>query len=814
MTDSVQNTVTGPVTGNVIQGKTVNVSLPVPERPAEDQLAALVRRQWEDEANVRGLTGAVPMPVRWDARQLGSLGGRASLDEVLTGICSLKPIRLIVTGPGGAGKSSLAVLLVLALLRKRKPGEPVPVLLSLSDWVPGQKESLDDWVIRRIREDYGELSARPGESRARQLVDEGRIVPVLDGLDELMPLPRTETLIAIDRWRASVDAPLVLLSRPEAFNAVSSTGSELRNLPVIRAHPMTPEAARDYLADKCADTQRPLWAELFKDPNGPVATALSSPLMVWLATKVYADGSRDPRELLDHAGQREDVERHLLDELLPALYTQGPAPASVPHPVRRYEVERARTHHRFLARQSVRGRTQDIAWWQLRAVLTDPLVWGGVVMVAVTLFGSAMSYGETALFSLVRHFAPETPFTTTVRTITSVALAAAVLTVTTRAGARQFFAGIEARPRRLAGPRRQAVMATLTVAPVLAELVAPTNRLATIVVLLPLAFSSVVLTRPVEYETATRPRALLKNERRIAITEAGFVGSAAAGAFAASSRPLLSLGMFLASFACSALACLAMSRWGRWAATRFELAVRGCLPWDAMTFLEDARRLGMLRRTGGIYQYRHAELRGRLAGAGPEQADPGTEPPAPVLVRSTGSQGRALRRGMAAMMAPNIALVLVVPPFVFGDGYRAALHTVWDRVITGGLLLPELAGVLLIGSLLFWAVGSELRVDAEGIALGKRRRVRLRWDEVTAVRVHPHEIPGRRPEYVLEAKPRNSRDVPQATRTCDGWVEVWYLDHESTLPLDLEAALTRFAGHRWPPKAPPAVTKAVRRGRR
>ena len=44
--------------------------------------------------------------------------------------------RLAVLGPPGAGKSSLAVLLALELLRERSPDDPVPVILPLTTWDP------------------------------------------------------------------------------------------------------------------------------------------------------------------------------------------------------------------------------------------------------------------------------------------------------------------------------------------------------------------------------------------------------------------------------------------------------------------------------------------------------------------------------------------------------------------------------------------------------------------------------------------------------------------------------------------------------
>lgn len=40
---------------------------------------------------------------------------------------------------------------------------------------------------------------------------------------------------------------------------------------------------------------------------------------------------------------------------------------------------------------------------------------------------------------------------------------------------------------------------------------------------------------------------------------------------------------------------------------------RGCVPGRMMRFLGDAHRIGLLRRVGPVYQFRHAKLQDRLA---------------------------------------------------------------------------------------------------------------------------------------------------------------------------------------------------------
>ncbi len=80
----------------------------------------------------------------------------------------------------------LARLLMAELLKNPKPGEPVPVFLSLWSWDPSQ-ERLHKWMTRRIGELYPELRdvSTYGPTAVSSLVDQGLVLPILDGLDAL-----------------------------------------------------------------------------------------------------------------------------------------------------------------------------------------------------------------------------------------------------------------------------------------------------------------------------------------------------------------------------------------------------------------------------------------------------------------------------------------------------------------------------------------------------------------------------------------------------------------------------------------------------
>jgi hypothetical protein len=73
---------------------------------------------------------------------------------------------------------------------------------------------------------------------------------------------------------------------------------------------------------------------------------------------------------------------------------------------------------------------------------------------------------------------------------------------------------------------------------------------------------------------------------------------------------------------------LLYTAWGRWLVATSWLRLHGRLPSSLMEFLEDAHRRGVLRQSGGVYQFRHARLQARLAVANTESTTSVVLPPA------------------------------------------------------------------------------------------------------------------------------------------------------------------------------------------
>ncbi|AEW99697.1 Sio3 (plasmid) [Streptantibioticus cattleyicolor NRRL 8057 = DSM 46488] len=404
------------VHGPVIQARAIgNVSL-VPSPPtardglgdAADRLARATRDQWRREEERRKLRDPVPLLVRWRpaAEDLtdhwanihgsadGSVRHPLPLAGRLDGITDLHrrvpSRRLVVLGRPGSGKTVLTIRFVLELLRARTDSaDPVPVLFNLGTW--GPDTPLRDWLVGQLERDHPALAEpRPGgpaTTWAAALVGADRILPVLDGFDEIAGGLRRRALEALNDTNP---LPLLLTSRHDAYAAAvagsraltAAAAVELTDLSLAEVAQYLPRTARrmaagatrwdDVLADLRDHPERPARARL--------VTALTTPLMVALARAVYSDlPDRDPGELLDGDRFRtvEAIEDHLLDSFLPAVYRDE-------RPARRDRHVRGLT---FLARHLTRLGTHDLEWWNLGGTLGRPTRTAVVGTVAGAAFG-------------------------------------------------------------------------------------------------------------------------------------------------------------------------------------------------------------------------------------------------------------------------------------------------------------------------------------------------------------------------------------------------------------------------------------------
>uniref|UniRef100_UPI00357154FF NACHT domain-containing NTPase n=1 Tax=Streptomyces brasiliensis TaxID=1954 RepID=UPI00357154FF len=279
------------------------------QAPDTTALAALLARQvtlaeTRERTRLLGDVGT-PIDVRFTLRpapahNAAGAGPHGSLSGVIDYYRRLQPGRLVITGAAGSGKTVLAIELLLALVENRGPRDPVPVRMSLASWtrMPTATAARDIgdavrmWMRRHLIETY-----RLSRAAATALVEDGLILPVLDGLDEMDAgggeAPRARRAMQeLDAYRyGRPRAGMILTSRSAAYDAL---GTHARDTVRVEIAPVSAARARAFICSHAQDPAR--WRNVLREldaaPDGPLAQGLSTPWRLTMAVSLYEQ--RDP----------------------------------------------------------------------------------------------------------------------------------------------------------------------------------------------------------------------------------------------------------------------------------------------------------------------------------------------------------------------------------------------------------------------------------------------------------------------------------------------------------------------------------------
>lgn len=611
---------------------------------AAEELARKVELRWRTDEIRREILSPT-LPLRWavtataEAAMAGvtwesiQVTARENLDGQFGDIASLftqqlPRHRLAILGESGAGKSALATRLVRDLASERVAGGLVPVLFDATTWDP-DRHGLTGWMALELARNFDGLTRKMPFASARRstlaeaLVTNGRILPVIDGLDAIATGSRHRAIAELN----SHDLPLVVTSQPDPYHqAITERGRGLARTAVVELLPFTHDELPKHLEPLGdAGWQRMLGC-LRDDPHGPLAQALRTPLMIWLLRTMYRRPTADASVLCDRnrLPDRSTIEDHLLAGFIPAAYDDRPPPAARRRTDDRWLSEDAHRWLSFLARhvrdQARQARDQggpDICWWRLhRSVPALESLLG-----VVGIFAFAFALG------------------TVVSTRYGIALG--VVTAVIRASPhalKVIGARFTDQPRRV-GPSPRRVRWTIfevirgvlfgTIPLLVGFWLLQLEEYGAVPPIVGAVLITAALTRlarqaarakrtwnpkrdlviPTDLPKAASPRAALRADRRTALLlPAITLLPLATLASLAFRHPLPAI--IAAGFS---LAWILHSAYGKFTVARWLLAMRGLLPLRTMSFLDDAVERGVLRQVGATYQLRHARLLDQLA---------------------------------------------------------------------------------------------------------------------------------------------------------------------------------------------------------
>jgi hypothetical protein len=184
---------------------------------------------------------------------------------------------LLILGAPGTGKTTVLLELAKGLIARAEsdPKHPIPAVFNLSTWALKRKP-LAIWLV-------SELNLRTGVPKklAQRWIYQNKVIPLLDGLDEVDPAHRATCLDAINKFRDEHGLlPMAVCSRVADFEAL---GKKLRFRGAVTVQPLTNRQVEDYLCR--SNDLAPIRMALKADAS--LSDLLETPLMLWVAMLAY-----------------------------------------------------------------------------------------------------------------------------------------------------------------------------------------------------------------------------------------------------------------------------------------------------------------------------------------------------------------------------------------------------------------------------------------------------------------------------------------------------------------------------------------------
>lgn len=406
--------------------------------------------------------------------------------------------------------------------------------------------------------------------------------------------------------------------------------------PAVQLEAVAPEVAMNYLDTSAHQGGIDRWEEardLVCARTGPVAAALSSPLMISLARAVYQSSSTKPGELgSPRYTSAEDVETHLLKAFVPAVFPKVPTPERTGGRWKGGDAERWLVYLATEVNQNLKN--GQFGWWDLTK-FARPATAIATGIVGGTLAGTSVGLGAWLVFQSA-----------------VVGLGAGVVIATVMGVCCGRTTPLPATIQFGWRGRFKAVMLSALPIGVLGFIAVDIAGGLTLGLLVGVALAIPVGTlygmlEPDATPRASNPHSLLRSDIQVAIVFAvaygvplgivsgylrGLIPGVIFGIATALSGGLVYGPVWMLALRPNKVGVMA---WIHFVSARLWFSVRGGgqLPWRLMDFLNDAHTVGVLRESGGSYEFSNALLRNALADESPvrdqESTDhgAGTAPP-------------------------------------------------------------------------------------------------------------------------------------------------------------------------------------------
>ncbi|PXF54107.1 MAG: hypothetical protein C4B58_16190 [Deltaproteobacteria bacterium] len=217
---------------------------------------------------------------------------------------------LLILGKPGSGKTITLLQLAETLIHKAQQDEaqPVPIILNLSSW---QHQELADWLIEEMFCQY-----QVAKSLTHSWIECNQLLLLLDGLDEVAEAYRDDCIKAINKFKASYPAELVVCSRIDDYECL---GARL-NLPnAVLIQPLTPLQIETHLKSFGGGLYERIREALAHDKD--LQALAKSPLMLNIMIISYRDP--EPKELSVSASP-DDKRRYLLSTYVERMFERRP----------------------------------------------------------------------------------------------------------------------------------------------------------------------------------------------------------------------------------------------------------------------------------------------------------------------------------------------------------------------------------------------------------------------------------------------------------------------------------------------------------